>query len=168
MQRNVLGSMTSRPVPPADTGSVILNCISDISMRLLQLERRIDPCIRPALDAVLRDPLARLTTCADQPAAQDEGLKIAEERIQPDEEALTQSIIDTFKAQMRGLWKPGGFERGGNTKTHGIVRAEFIVHDGLPQQFRHGIFAEPGPIAPGFVFPGRGRTSRRTSTTSGS
>src|SRR5262249_61294674 len=73
----------------------------------------------------------------------DEGLKIAEERIQPDEEASLQSIIDTFKAQMSGLWKPGGFERGGNTKTHGIVRAEFVVHDGLPPQFRHGIFAQP-------------------------
>ena len=44
---------------------------------------------------------------------------------------------------MRGLWKPGGFERGGNTKTQGIVRAEFIVHDGLPAELRRGIFAEP-------------------------
>ena len=44
---------------------------------------------------------------------------------------------------MRGLWKPGGFERGRNTKTHGIVRAEFIVHDNLPEQVRHGVFAKP-------------------------
>ncbi len=34
---------------------------------------------------------------------------------------------------MRGLWKPGGMERGGNTKTHGIVRGEFIIHDQLPE-----------------------------------
>ena len=33
---------------------------------------------------------------------------------------------------MRGLWKPGGFERGGNTKTHGMIRGEFIVHDDIP------------------------------------
>ena len=58
------------------------------------------------------------------------------------EQVSLQSIIDTFQAQMRGLWKPGGFERGGNTKTHGIVRAEFIVHDGLPSQFQHGIYAQ--------------------------
>jgi len=44
---------------------------------------------------------------------------------------------------MRGLWKPGGFERGGNTKTQGIVRGEFIVHDNLPPQFRYGIYAKP-------------------------
>jgi len=33
------------------------------------------------------------------------------------------------------------YERGGNTKTHGIVRAEFIVHDHLPENLRRGIFA---------------------------
>ncbi len=106
-------------------------------------ERRIDPWLRPTFDAVLRDPIARLTTALINWRRPNEGLKIAEEREQPDEDASLQSIIDTFRAQMRGLWKPGGFERGGNTKTHGIVRAEFIVHDGLPPQFRHGIYAQP-------------------------
>ena len=112
--------------------------------------------MRPAFDAVLRDPIARLTTALINWQRPNEGLKIAEERIQPDEEALTQSIIDTFKAQMRGLWKPGGFERGGNTKTHGIVRAEFIVHDGLPPQFRHGIFAQPKTYRAWVRFSGPG------------
>ncbi len=142
MQKNVLGSMTSRPVPPSDTGSAVLNWISDASLRLLQLERRIDPWIHPAFDAMLRDPIARLTTALINWQRPNEGLRIAEERVQPDEEASLQSIIDTFREQMRGLWKPGRFERGGNTKTHGIVRGEFIVHDGLPLQFRHGIFAQ--------------------------
>ena len=48
---------------------------------------------------------------------------------------------------MRVLWKPGGFERGGNTKTHGIVRGEFIVHDNLPPEFRHGIYAEAANLS---------------------
>ena len=156
MQRNVLGSMTSRPVPPSNTGSALLDWISDTSLRLLQLQRRIDPWIRPAFDAVLRDPIAHLTTALINWQRPNEGLKLAEERIQPDEEALTQSIIDTFKDQMRGLWKPGGFERGGNTKTHGIVRAEFIVHDGLPPQFRHGIFKEPKTYRAWVRFSGPG------------
>jgi len=156
MQRNVLGSMTSRPVPPANSGSVLRNWISDTSLRLLQLERRIDPWMRPAFDAVLRDPLARLATALINLQRKNEGLKIAEERIQPDEEASLQSIIDTFKAQMSGLWKPGGFERGGNTKTHGIVRAEFIVHDGLPPRFRHGIFAQPKTYRAWVRFSGPG------------
>jgi len=156
MQRNVLGSMTSRPVPPANSGSVLLNWISDTSLRLLQLQRRVDPWMRPAFDAVLRDPIARLTTALINLQRKNEGLKIAEERIQADEEASLQSIIDTFKAQMSGLWKPGGFERGGNTKTHGVVRAEFIVHDGLPPRLRHGIFAQPKTYRAWVRFSGPG------------
>ena len=156
MQRNVLGSMTSRPAPRADTGSMVLNWISDTSLRLLQLQRRIDPWMRPAFDAVLRDPIARMTTALINRQRPNEGMKIAEERPQPDEEASLQSIIDTFRAQMRGLWKPGGFERGGNTKTHGIVRAEFIVHDGLPAQFRHGIYAQPKTYRAWVRFSGPG------------
>jgi len=156
MRRNVLGSNTSRPAPPADTGSALLNWISDTSLRLFQLERRIDPWIRPAFDAVLRDPIARLTTALINRQRPNEGLKIAEERVQPAEEASLQSIIDTFQQQMRGLWKPGGFERGGNTKTHGIVRAEFIVHDGLPPQFRHGIYAQPKTYRAWVRFSGPG------------
>jgi hypothetical protein len=42
---------------------------------------------------------------------------------------------------MRDLWKPGGFERGGNTKTQGIVRGEFIVHDDIPAHMKRGIYA---------------------------
>ena len=156
MSRNVLGSNTSRPVPSANTGSAVLNWISDTSLRLVQLQRRLDPWIRPAFDAVLRDPLTRLTTALINWQRRNEGLKIAEERVQPDEEASLQSIIDAFQTQMRGLWKPGGFERGGNTKTHGIVRAEFIVHENLPPQFRHGIYAQP-KIYPAWVrFSGPG------------
>ncbi len=156
MTRNVLGSNTSRPVPPADTGSAVLNWISDTSLRLVQLQRRIDPWMRPAFDAVLRDPLARLTTALINWQRPNEGMKIAEERVQPDEEASLQSIIDTFQKQMRALWKPGGFERGGNTKTHGVVRAEFIVHDGLPPQFRHGIYAQPKTYRAWVRFSGPG------------
>ena len=34
---------------------------------------------------------------------------------------IVDSMIKSFEEQMRLLWKPGRFERGGNTKTHGIV-----------------------------------------------
>ena len=86
MTRNVLGSNTSRPVPPANTGSVILDWISNTSLRLVQLQRRFDPWMRPAFDAVLRDPLARLTTALLPWPRRDSGLQIAAERVQPDED----------------------------------------------------------------------------------
>ncbi len=47
-------------------------------------------------------------------------------------------------------------ERGGNTKTHGIVRGEFIVHDNLPAAFRHGIYAQPQRFPAWVRFSGPG------------
>ncbi len=120
------------------------------------MERRIDPWIRPAFDAVLRDPLARLTTSLINSRRVDEHLLLAEEQPEPDEEEFLQSIIDTFRQQMRKLWKPGGMERGGNTKTHGIVRGEFIVHEDIPVGMRHGIFAKPGTFRAWVRFSGPG------------
>jgi hypothetical protein len=129
--------------PPADTGNPLLNWISDSLTRLVHLERRIDPFFRPAFDALLRETLSQLTTDLINARRKDEGYQLAEERIQPDEEAHIQAIVDAFNAQMRRLWNPGSFERGGNTKTHGVVRAEFTVRDDLPSKMRHGIFAGP-------------------------
>ena len=129
--------------PPADTGNLLLNWISDSLLALVQAERRIDPFFRPAFDALLRDRLSELTTKLINARRKDEGYRLAEERIQPDEEAHLQSIIDSFSAQMRRLWNPGYYERGGNTKTHGLVRAEFTVRDDVPDRMRRGIFAEP-------------------------
>ena len=151
-----MNSNVSRPAPRADTGSVVLNWLADASTALLHLERRFDPFVRPAFDALLRDPLARGVTALINRRRRDEGLKIAEERPIPDEEAHLASIIASFDKQMRLLWKPGGFERGGNTKTQGIVRAEFIVHDGLPAALRHGVYARPRSYPAWVRFSGPG------------
>jgi len=139
---SVSNSNVSRPMPRANTGSVLLNWLSDTSTFLLHLERRFDPFFRPAFDALLRDRLTALTTDLINKRRQNEGLKIGEEKLLPDEEIFLDSIISSFDKQMRKLWKPGGFERGGNTKTHGIVRGEFIVHNNLPKELRHGIYAD--------------------------
>ncbi len=151
-----LGSNTSRPQPKANTGSTFLNWLSDTSTAFVHLERRFDPFYRPAFDALLRDPIARLATALINRKRPNEGLQIAEERPIPDEEAWVNSIITSFEKQMRLLWKPGGFERGGNTKTHGIVRAEFIVHDNLPAELRHGIYAQPRSYRAWVRFSGPG------------
>ena len=143
-------------MPRASTGSAFLNFLANTSTAFVHLERRVDPFFRPVFDAILRDPLARLTTALINMRRPNEGLKIAEERPIPDEEKYVDSIIDSFQNQMKLLWKPGGFERGGNTKTHGIVRAEFRVHDNLPPQFRHGIYAEPKTYRAWVRFSGPG------------
>jgi len=151
-----MNSNQSRPVPPANTGSRLLDLIADTTLALVHVERRFDPFFRPAFDAVLRDPLARFVTWLINLQRVDEKLALAEEKPLPGEEEFVDSIIASFDKQMRGLWKPGGFERGGNTKTQGIVRAEFIVHDGLPAELRRGIFAEPKTYRAWVRFSGPG------------
>ena len=145
-----------RPIPKANTGSTFLNALANASTKLVQLERRFDPWFRPAFDAVLRDPVARVVTALINARRPNEGLKLGEEKLLPDEDAYVDSIISSFGKQMRGLWQPGRFERGGNTKTHGIVRGEFIVHDGLPEKLRHGIYAKPQTYRAWVRFSGPG------------
>jgi hypothetical protein len=149
-------SNTSRPIPPANTGSAVLDFISDTSVKLVNVYSRFDPFIRPAFDLLLRDAVARGVTALINAGRRNDGFALAEERPIPDEEAHLQSIIDSFTTQMKLLWKPGGFERGGNTKTHGMVRGEFTVHDGLPDQLRRGVFAQPKTYRAWVRFAGPG------------
>jgi hypothetical protein len=145
-----------KPIPKANTGSALLNFLCNASTKIVQFERRFDPWIRPLFDATLRDPMARLVTALINSRRSNDGLGIAEERIEPDEEAFLDSIVSSFESQMRGLWKAGKFERGGNTKTHGIVRGEFIVHDNLPENFQRGIYATPRSYPAWVRFSGPG------------
>ncbi len=146
----------SRPVPRADTGSWVKNRTADTLLKMVQLERRFDRWIRPTFDLLFRDAVARTVTKMINRKRDDEGLALAEEKLLDDEEAYLDSIISSFETQMRLLWKPGAFERGGNTKTHGIVRAEFTVHDDIPPQFRHGIYARPQTFRAWVRFSGPG------------
>src|SRR6185503_7812150 len=100
-------SNTSRSAPRANTGSVFLDRLNDLLTFLVHLESRFDPFVRPAFEATLRDPVARLITALINRKRLNEGLKIDEERPLPDEEAFVDSIIASFDQQMRLLWKPG-------------------------------------------------------------
>lgn len=131
-------------LPPTDTGNRVLDWIGDRVWDVTHLERRFEPFFRPAFDALFRDKLSEIVTdVINKGRKRDDSVGLAEERIQPNEENDIQEVIDAFNAQMRRLWNPHHFERGGNTKTHGIVRAEFTVRDDLPEHMRRGIFATP-------------------------
>ena len=146
----------SRPVPRASTGSALLDGIANTTLFLLQMERRIDPWIRPAFDALFLNSLEHFCSWLIQVRREDLHLAIAQEHIPPDEEEWCNAIIETFKKQAAALWKPGGWGRGGNTKTHGIVRGEFIVHDGLAPNLRQGIFREARSFPAWVRFSGPG------------
>ena len=160
-----MNSNVSRPMPRANTGSRFLNWVSNTTMFLLQMERRIDPWIRPAFDATLRDPIARLVTALINKQRKDEGLKIAEEKPQRNEEEFLNSIISSFTTQMRGLWKPGGLNAAGTPRPKASCAASLS----FTTIFRHSSDTVSMPnrkrSVAGCAFPGRVLTSRQTSTT---
>lgn len=133
-----------------------LRRLHDALVSLSHVERRLEPFFREAADAVLREPLAAILQVLINAQRKNEGLALAEERPIPDEEAHLAAIISLMHDQMAGRFKPGGFERGGNTKTHGVVRAEFTVLDGLAANLRKGVFAEPRTYRAWVRFSGPG------------
>ena len=137
---------------------MIVKRFHDALVGLLHLERRVDPFIRPAFDALLRPPLARLTQALIDWRRTPEPDLLAHETELQGEAALIQDIIAAMAAYMRAHYRPGGFERAGNTKTHGVVRGRFIVGGDLPPELRHGLFSTPGvyPAWVRFAGPGPG------------
>jgi hypothetical protein len=57
---------------------------------------------------------------------------------------------------MRRRWRPGEYERGGNTKTHGLVKAEVTIRADIPADLRQGIFREPRRYPAWIRFSGPG------------
>lgn len=126
----------------------------------LHVERRLEPFFRPQLNRLAREPVARVVQHLKTRNRPDLGLGLAEETIFDWEEASLEAIIDEMREQMNLHFQPGAFERGGNTKTHGLVRATFTVREDLPERLRKGVFASqrsypayirfagPGPDVP--------------------
>lgn len=121
----------------------ILNLIHRFLLKLLHIERRLEPWFRPLCNALFRELSVRFVQHLINRRRKDEGLKLAEEKIDPDEEQSLNKIIDLMADQMRSRFKPGGYERGGNTKTHGVLKATVTIRDDIPEHCRKGIFATP-------------------------
>jgi len=110
----------------------------------LHLERRIEqPFLRPAFDAVFRTPLALATTALINVQRSREPVGLAGETPLAGEDEAVQTMIDEMRRHLVRDFPRGGFERAGNTKTHGLVRGEMSVHDALPERLRKGLFATP-------------------------
>ena len=133
-----------------------LKTLHDALFTLLKIERRFDPFFRPAFDLLLRAPLGAALQALINLQRRHEGLRLAEEKPLYDEEKFVQAIITDMAAYMNDHYRPGTYERGGNTKTHGVVRAEFVVRGDLPVRFRKGVFAEARSFSAWVRFGGPG------------
>ena len=127
---------------------------------LQRFERRVEPSFRPALNATLREPSVAFIQWLMNRRRPNEGLGLAQEREKPEEEAAAlDAIIERVGAYMREHYKPGEFQRGGNTKTHGIVRGEVTIRDDIPESMRRGVFATPTTFRAWVRFSGPGPDS---------
>lgn len=92
----------------------VLKAIHNFLILLLRIERRLEPWFRPQWDYLFREPGSRLIQFLinRRRKNKDSDLELAEERFDPDEEESLNKIIDLMMDQMRGRFKPGGYERG--------------------------------------------------------
>ncbi|MEV8531436.1 catalase family protein [Streptomyces sp. NPDC051211] len=137
---------------PQRVNNAILACI--------QLERHIDPYLRPLFDRTLHGPVQSLVQWCINVRRRNEHLHLAEETLLPDEAATAEAVARQMARFMERTYTPGTAQRAGNTKTYGVVRGEFTVLDGLPDRLRHGVFSHPGAGFPAWVrFAGPGPLS---------
>ena len=121
----------------------ILMLIHQFLLKLLHIERRLEPWFRPQWNYLFREPSACVVQYLINLRRKNEGLQLAQEKEDPDEVESLNKIIDQMADQMRGRFKPGGYERGGNTKTHGVLKATVTIRDDVPESCRKGVFAHP-------------------------
>jgi len=133
-----------------------LQALNDFLVSGLHFERRIDPFFRPFVDAIAREPLTRLVQALIRARLPDYKLALAEEQPIAGEDELIADIIANMSKYLRTHYTFGTAQRGGNTKTHGVVRGELVIHDGLPENLRHGLFEHPRryPVWVRFSGPG--------------
>ena len=138
---------------------MLLETLHDALVGAMHVERRVDPFFRPLFDALAREPLTRLVQAAIRARLPDDGLALAQEKPIDGEEQLIADITANMSRYLREHYTAGTAQRGGNTKTHGVVRGELVVHDGLPPQLLHGLFAQPRRYPAWVRFGGPGPAS---------
>lgn len=62
------------------------------------------------------------------------------EKLQPNEDVLTQNIAQVIEKSIREQYTAGNALRDAHPKAHGCVRAEFHVSKNIPVQFAKGVF----------------------------
>jgi hypothetical protein len=128
----------------ADTklGAQIFQFLSDAAFGFARIVRR-PVGARRVFDRILSPPIASTVQFLKNLFRMNQHLKIAEERLLPNEDQITADIIEVFRQNMLRRYSTRKVERGANAKTYGVARAEFRVLPGLPDHLAVGIFREP-------------------------
>src|SRR5687767_12071878 len=133
--------------------------LHDLILRVFYLERRLDPYFRDGFDRLFQKPLVSAVQAMIRWRRRDARLGLAQERVDDDEQASGQAIIEAMSAFTRRQYQGVPAERAGNTKTYGVVRGRFEVPEGLAPELRMGMFERPA-VYPAWVrFAGPGPTA---------
>ena len=132
--------------------NLIPRLVEQSTEALIGSARRLEPLYRNTFDRWLKPPIEGITQSLLRLRLKDEGLSIAEEKIQPGEEQLTQRIIETMNRFLKKEYQDTNkvAERAGNTKTYGLLKASFTVKHDLPESLQVGLF-KPGKSYPAYI-----------------
>ena len=132
---------------------------NDFVLSLVTLEHRFDPYFRDAFNAVFQRPIVEVTQLLLRTVRKNRETRLCEEIPVPGEDAITAGIRDAMAQYTKREYAGRIAERAGNTKTYGVVRAEFTVLEGIPLVYKHGIFAQPKSYPAWIRFGGPGPAS---------
>ena len=121
---------------------ILVNDMLEATVRFTR--RTVPPATRDAIDRRLQGPTISVLQFLISLKRRNKHLGIAEERILPKEEEATRGVIESMNASLHRRYNTRIAERAGNTKTYGLLRAEFRVLPHLPDNLRVGIFKSRG------------------------
>ncbi|OZG70196.1 hypothetical protein BTA51_27390 [Hahella sp. CCB-MM4] len=120
--------------------------------------RRLDPYYRDNFDRYLLPPIETLAQAVIRARLRDEGLSLGQELVRNDEEQTTNDIADTMNRFLIKHYRNTGkvAERAGNTKTYGLLKANFNIEPDLPRELKIGLFKQPKSFPAYVRFAGPG------------
>jgi len=133
--------------------------INDAILDLVTLEHRIDPYFRDTFNSLFQRSLVNIVQFFLRLLHKNPETKLCQEVIESDETAIATAITEKMKEFTVREYTGRVSERAGNTKTYGVVRAEFEVLADVPGAFKKGIFAEPKTYSAWIRFAGPGPLS---------
>ncbi len=134
--------------------------INDAITGLATLEHRVDPYFRDPFNRLFQRPLTNFVQLLLRLTHRNPETRLCQEIPIAGEDGYTQTIIQLMGDFLKREYADRIAERAGNTKTYGVVSAEFEVLPDIPTSLRKGIFASarrfpawirfggPGPLSP--------------------
>jgi hypothetical protein len=126
---------------------------------LVALEHRVDPYFRDAFNWLFQRPTVEVAQMLLRILHRNPETRLCEEIPLTDEAAITSAITDAMSRFTKREYEGRIAERAGNTKTYGVVHADFRVLEDIPSAYRHGVFIQPKSFPCWIRFGGPGPLS---------